>query len=98
MAEPVSVAQLEMQLRLPVGGSGEDTALAAIIVAARRAAENFIDQPVVGDEASLSEDDRQVAALAILMLAAHLYQNRDGSDEPPGAVAALLRPLRRWSV
>ncbi|SEM53780.1 Phage gp6-like head-tail connector protein [Sphingomonas gellani] len=98
MAEPVSVAQLEVQLRLAVGGSGEEASLAALIVAARRAVENFLDRSVVGDDASLSADDLLVAALAILMLAAHLYENRDGGDGLPGVVGVLLWPLRRWSV
>lgn len=98
MAEPVSVAQLEAQLRLDVGNSGEEEYLTALIVAARRAVENYLDRSIVGDDASLPADDMLVAAQAILMLATHLYENRDGGDGMPPVVGMLLWPIRRWSV
>jgi hypothetical protein len=98
MAEPVSVAQLEAQLRFPVGGSGEAAYLATLIFAARRMAERHTDRVIVGDEPTITGDDMAIASQAILMLAAHWYYNREADDAMPGAVAALLWPLRRLAI
>lgn len=98
MAEPVSVAQLEAQLRLPVGGSGEADYLATLIIAARRMAERSTDRKIVGDEPTITGDDRAMASQAILMLAAHWYYNREAGDAMPVAVEALLWPLRRLAI
>lgn len=98
MAEPVSVAQLEAQLRFPVGGSGEAAFLGALLVAARRLAERHTDRVIVGDEPTITGDDLAVVSQAILMLAAHWYYNREAEDAIPGAVMMLLAPYRRWAI
>jgi len=98
VAEPVSVAQLEAQLRLPVGGSGEAPYLEGLILAARRMAERHTDRVIVGAEPTIAGDDVAIASQAILMLAAHWYYNREADDAVPGAVAALLWPLRRLAI
>lgn len=98
MAEPVTVAQLEAQLRLPVGGSGEAGFLSALIVAARRLAERHTDRVIVGDEPTITGDDVAVVSQAILMLAAHWYYNREAEETIPGAVAMLLSPYQRWAI
>lgn len=98
MVEPVSVAQLEAQLRLPVDGSGEAGFLGALIVAARRLTERHTDRVIVGDEPTITGDDVAVVSQAILMLAAHWYYNREADDAMPGAVTMLLAPYRRWAI
>ncbi len=98
MAEPVSVAQLEAQLRLPVGGSGEAPYLEALIIAARRMAERYTDRAIKGDDATIIGDDVAVVSQAILMLAAHWYYNREAADEMPVAVTMLLSPFQRWAI
>ena len=37
-------------------------------------------------------------AQGVVMLAAHLFENRDGGGDPPAAVAALWRPYRRMRL
>lgn len=98
MAEPVTVAQLEEQLRLPVGQSGEASYLGTLIVAARRLAEHYTNGTLIGAEPSITGDDAALAGQAILMLAAYWYDHRDATGEMPPAVVALLTPLRGWRV
>lgn len=98
MAEPVSVAQLEAQLRFPVGGSGEADYLATLIFAARRMAERFTDRVIVGAEPTITGDDLAIASQAILMLAGHWYYNREADEAIPRAIEALLWPLRRLAI
>lgn len=97
MSEPVTVDQLKRQLRLGTAATGEDDDLARLIVSARRTIENITSQTIAGDTPTLPEDDRPQAAQAILMLAAHWYDRRDGSADVPPAVKALAHPLRSWA-
>lgn len=96
MAEPVSVDQLKMQLRMGSKPTSEDGHLADLIEAARRTIENITNQVIAGDDPTLPASDMPQAAHAILMLAAHWYDRRDGSAQVPPAVAALAHPLRRF--
>lgn len=95
MLEPVSVAQLKVQLRLGAGGD-EDGHLENLIRAARRSIENLTNQVIAGDDPTLPEEDAPQAAHAILMLAAHWYDHRGGTADVPPAVKALAQPLRRF--
>lgn len=95
MTEPVSLAQLKKQLRLGAASS-EDEHLDGLIAAARRTIETMTNQVIAGDEATLPHADIPQAAQAILMLAAHWYDRRDGTAQVPAAVEALARPLRRF--
>lgn len=96
MAEPVTLEQLKGQLRLSTAATREDGHLTSLIQAARRTIENITNQVIAGDEPTLSDADMPQAAHAILMLAAHWYDRRDGSAEVPAAVKALAHPLRRF--
>ncbi|KQO52668.1 head-tail connector protein [Sphingomonas sp. Leaf257] len=98
MAEPVSVKQLKDQLRLDPSFADEDGYLLDLIVAARRMAEKWTNRTIVGTAPSLPTEDMPIATRAILMLAAHWYDERDASAGPPQSVAALLAPLRHWGV
>lgn len=96
MPEPVSVDQLKEQLRLDAGPGDEDGYLGGLISTARRTIENLTNQVIAGDDQTLPEEDMPQAAHAILMLAAHWYDNRGGTATVPFAVKALAIPLRRF--
>lgn len=96
MAEPVTVAELKVQLRLDGTVADEDAYLADLIAAARRAIEQASNQVIVGAVPTFNPADIPLAKRAILLLACHWYDNRDAADSVPGPVAALIRPLRRW--
>lgn len=98
MAEPVTVSQLEVQLRLPAGQSGEAVYLNSLIVAARRQVEHYTNGTLVGDAPTITDADAVMAGQAILLLAAYWYDHRDAAGEMPPAVVALIWPLRRWSI
>jgi hypothetical protein len=98
MAEPVSVAQLEAHLRLPVGGSGEADYLSTLITAARRTVEKHTASVIVGDAPTLGDDDRAIASQAIMMLAGHWYYDREAGDGLPKAVEAMIWPLTRLAI
>jgi uncharacterized phage protein (predicted DNA packaging) len=98
MAEPVTVEQLKDQLRLDPSAGDEDGHLGDLIVAARRTVEKMVNRTVSGPAPTLPAEDMPMASRAIIMLAAHWYDERDTSADPPKSVAILLTPLRHWGI
>lgn len=102
MVEIVTVPELQGHLRLDDDG-GDDAVLADLIVAARRAIENRIDGTIVGDTVTIKSADIPVARQAVLMLAAHWYENRETSTSRsmavlPMSVEWLITPMAKLGV
>ena len=95
MAEPVSVDDLKVHLRLG-SGTGEDSYLAGLVLAARRKIEIETRRSFSGAEPTLSGDDAALAAHAILITAGHWYDHRDASNTLPDAVGWIVDDLRKW--
>jgi hypothetical protein len=85
----VAVATREL-LRLAGGEDALVTRLAATAVAA---AEGFCGR-ALADWAAVPAP----VAHGMVVLAAHLFENRGRDDAPPAAVAALWRPYRRLGI
>lgn len=80
---------------LRLEGDGEAALMARLAQAATAAAERFCgtDFAGVGWQAIPAP-----VAHGMVVLAAHLFENRGRDEEPPAAVAALWRPYRRMGI
>ena len=90
VAEEVAVATRGL-LRLE--GSGEDALIGRLAETAVATAERFCGSPLP-DWAAVPAP----VAHGMVVLAAHLFENRGRGDAPPAAVAALWRPYRRLGI
>lgn len=105
MAEPVTLSDIKVHLRLDESATDEDPYLTAMIVAARRTCEARICRSIADPVAPLTEDDQFVLCQAIRLIVAAWYANREGVStdartmpvELPLAVTWLLEPLRKWA-
>lgn len=93
MAWPVDVTALKAHLRLEPDDTDEDDVLAGNLAAAKRGLEIYLDRPLDTDP-TLTTADYDLIALAVIIYAAALYWDREGTGECPAAVPALLRGLR----
>lgn len=96
MAEPVSLAEMKVHLRLGSGETPEDGYIGGLIVTARRAVEIRTSRTIVGDTPTLTGDDLIQACHAIRLLVTTWYRNREGDVPEPEQVAWLLDPLAEW--
>lgn len=96
MAEPVTLAEIKVHLRLDAGVSGEDSYLDGLIVAARRSVELRTSRSIVAEEPTLIGDDLVSARQAMLLMVANWYLNREGDAREPPQIAWLLEPITRW--
>lgn len=90
MAEEVAVATRGL---LRLDGGGEDALLTRLAETAVAAAERFCGRDLP-DWAAVPAP----VAHGMVVLAAHLFENRGRGDAPPAAVAALWRPYRRLGI
>lgn len=99
MADPVSLDELRVHLRLDTSEAGEaddntdDAYLVGLLLAARRRVEHYTGRKFNGTP-SISADDLPLAIHAIKVLCTAWYEDREGAGDMPRAVIALLKPLR----
>jgi len=96
MAEPVTLDDMKVHLRLGSAVTREDDFITGLIVVARRAVEKRTSRTIVGDEPTLTGDDLAQACLAIKLMVATWFVNREGDAPEPPQVAWLLDPLAQW--
>lgn len=94
MSEPVTLTEIKVHLRLNPGATGEDAALAAMLIAARSLCEAFTGRTIVGDKAETDPNVLAIFIHAIKVLCAAWYEDRAGEYATPPAAAALLRTVR----
>ncbi|PZU13812.1 MAG: hypothetical protein DI606_04400 [Sphingobium sp.] len=92
MAEPVTLSEIKVHLRIDEDVTDEDEALEAMILAARRTVELRTRRTIVGAAPTLIEADLETARHAIKLLVGTMYADREGGREP-GLVQWLLDPL-----
>lgn len=90
VAEEVAAATRGL---LRMEGGGEGALLERLASTAAATAERFCGQPFESWAAVPPP-----VAHGMVVLAAHLFENRGRDDEPPAAVAALWRPYRRLGI
>lgn len=104
MADPVSLQQLRVQVRLEEDDASQDIDLIPKLAAAVRAVENETGRFFEGTDPLIDEKDLPTAKLAVLMLAAHWYRNREAvvvnatGVELPGAFKFLINPISKMAV
>lgn len=91
MAEPVSLAELKVHLRLDAGETDEDTLLAEMVQGARRALEKHTGRTIVGAAPTLDPADLPLVVRAIKVTCTAWYENREGDQALPPAAIALMR-------
>lgn len=96
MAEPVTLPEMKVHLRLGSAVSPEDDFITNLIVAARSAVEIRTGRTILGDAPTLVGDDLVQACHAIKLIVANWYVNREGNAPEPPQVAWLLHPLAEW--
>jgi len=98
-----SIEQIREQCRLDADDSSEDNYLASLAKAAKKKAENFINRKLYVDEVSLGDPDGLLITedvnLALLLVIAHWYENREDSSDAskisiPLGFTALLEPYK----
>lgn len=96
MAEPVSLEDMKVHLRLGSAVSREDSFITGLIIVARRAAEKRTSRTIVGDDPTLTGDDLVQACHAIKLMVANWFVNREGDAPEPPQVEWILGPLAAW--
>lgn len=98
MAEPVTVDQLKVHLRLGSTVTAEDAYLAGLITAARRKVEIDTRRSFSGDDPTLAGDDAVLAGQAIVVIAGYWYDHRDATDMLPPQVGWMIDDLCAWDT
>lgn len=98
MTDPVSLADVRLQLRLSDDDVAEDKLLIGYIAAAKRVCVSQTGFSFAeGAPRAPSADDLAVIAQAMLMMVAHWYENREDSEPQTNAVW-LLGTIRGRSL
>lgn len=96
MTELVALLDIKRNLRLKESATNEDAHLERLLAAAKRMVEFETNRTLAGEVPTLAGDDLAAANLAILLLVATWYQDRDAEGSLPRAAMWLLRPLYRY--
>ena len=104
MADVVTLDAFKGQVRIDPDDGSEDAVLTPILAAAVRAVENRTGRRFEGDGDTIEQADVPAANMAVLMLAAHWYRNRETvvvgavSSELPMGVEYLINPFAKMHV
>ncbi len=104
MADVVTLDALKGQVRIDPDDGSEDALLVPILAAAVRAVENRTGRVFEGDSDTIGAADVPAANMAVLMLAAHWYRNREtvvvgaSPAELPMGVEYLITPFAKMGV
>lgn len=104
MTEAVTLAQLKVQVKVEEDDASEDGLLQGMLAAAIRTIENRTGRTFADGEFVIADADGPAARMAVLLLGAHWYRNRETvvvgtiSSELPMSVEYLITPIAKLSV
>lgn len=101
MIDAVTLEQLKAQVR---ADDSEDGLLQIMLAASIRTIENRTGRTFADSDSPIAPADAQVAQMAVLLLAAHWFRNRETvavgvtSSELPMSVEYLITPIAKLAV